>query len=200
MDKAYIVSQLKELADRSKLDISEEMIGRIVGIAQFKVYSKGDILARIGDDASKAGLVMSGVVRSYYIDNNGNDITQFFSSQGNSCMDSGMFGLSEMTAMWEALDESTIMIFDVKQVKSLIMSDEGMMKLWIDILESGMRYKIYRENGFLVENATERYLSFIKHYPDLSKTVPQKHIATYLGIAPESLSRIRSSMKEDQYE
>lgn len=200
MDKAYIVSQLKAMADRFKLDISEEMIGRVVSMSQFKVYSKGDLLARIGDNASKAGLVMSGVVRSYYIDNNGNDITQFFSVQGNSCMDSGLFGLSEMSAMWEALDESTIMIFDVKQVKSLIMSDEGMMRFWIDILESGMRYKIYRENGFLVENATERYISFMKHFPELSKTVPQKHIATYLGIAPESLSRIRSAMKEDQYE
>lgn len=60
------------------------------------------------------------------------------------------------------------------------------------------RYKIYRENGFLVENATERYIHFKKLYPDLSERVPQRHIATYLGIAPESLSRIRSAMKENE--
>lgn len=51
-------------------------------------------------------------------------------------------------------------------------------------------------DGFLVENATERYLSFRKRYPDLSGRVAQRHIATYLGIAPETLSRIRNSLKE----
>lgn len=51
-------------------------------------------------------------------------------------------------------------------------------------------------DGFLVENATERCLSFRKRYPDLSGRVAQRHIATYLGIAPETLSRIRNSLKE----
>ena len=49
-----------------------------------------------------------------------------------------------------------------------------------------------------MENATERYIYFKKLYPDLSERVPQRHIATYLGIAPESLSRIRSAMKENE--
>ena len=57
--------------------------------------------------------------------------------------------------------------------------------------------KMIRENVFLIENATERYIHFKKLYPDLSERVPQRHIATYLGIAPESLSRIRGAMKED---
>lgn len=60
-----------------------------------------------------------------------------------------------------------------------------------------MGYKIYREKGFLVENATARYIHFKKLNPDLSGRVPQRHIATYLGITPESLSRIRGAMKED---
>lgn len=65
------------------------------------------------------------------------------------------------------------------------------------ILESGLRYKVYREGSFLVQNATERYLEFRKRYPDLSGRIPQRYIATYLGITPESLSRIRSSLRED---
>ena len=51
--------------------------------------------------------------------------------------------------------------------------------------------------GFLIENATERYIHFKKLYPNLSERVSQRHIATYLGITPESLSRIRGAMKED---
>lgn len=89
-------------------------------------------------------------------------------------------------------------LFDVVDFKSLIMSSENLKTLWIKLLEEGVRYKMYRENGFLVENATERYLHFRRLFPKLCERVPQKHIATYLGITPESLSRIRKAMKEEE--
>ena len=197
MDKNYITGQIKELSKKLCLDFDDEVYDSVIGFSEFKVYSKGGLLAGIGDKASKAGIVMNGVVRSYYIDGDGNDITQYFSKEGSFCMDEGMMGFDEIIKMWEAVEESTVMIFDVKKMKELIFSSEKLKTLWIELLESGMRYKIYRENGFLVENATERYLHFKKLYPELSGRIPLKHIATYLGIAPESLSRIRSAMKEE---
>ena len=156
----------------------------------------GDIVAKQGGDASYSGIVISGIVRSFYVDADGNDITQFFSIEGSSCADSGMVGFNEIQATWEALEDSTIMFFEVKEIKNLINENVRLKDLWMKSLESGMRYKIYRENGFLVENATERYLSFRKRYQDLSGRVAQRHIATYLGIAPETLSRIRNNLKE----
>ena len=198
MDKAYLIKQLKELSDGFGLCITEDAISKAIGFSRFKVYSKGDILARTGDRADTAGLVISGVIRSYYIDVDGNDITQYFAAEAGWCIDSGMIGFDEMQANWEALEDTTVMLFDVKDMKELIYGDEHLKNIWISVLESGLRYKVYRENGFLVENATERYVEFRKRYPVLSKRVPQRYIATYLGIKPESLSRIRSSMKEDK--
>ena len=89
------------------------------------------------------------------------------------------------------------LVCETAAIRKIIKENVAFKEIWICLLESAMRYKIYRENGFLVENATERYIHFKKIYPDLSKRVPQRHIATYLGIAPESLSRIRSAMKEE---
>ena len=198
MDKAYLIKQLKELSDGFGLGISEENISKAIGFSRFKVYSKGEIIARTGDKAATAGLVISGVVRSFYVDVDGNDITQYFAAEAGWCIDSGMIGFDEMQANWEALEDTTVMLFDVKDMKELIYSDEDLKSAWIYALESGLRYKVYRENGFLVENATERYVSFRKNYPMLSKRVPQRYIATYLGITPESLSRIRSSLKENE--
>jgi len=197
MDKEYLINQLSDLSKSLGLDISGDVIGKAVGFSGFRVYSKGDILAREGDDAKSAGIVLNGVIRSYYIDKDGNDVTQFFAREGNLCIDSGLLGFTEMKAMWEALEDATVMLFDVKDMKDLIMSDENLKTLWIGILESGLRYKVYREGSFLVQNATERYLEFRKRYPDLSGRIPQRYIATYLGITPESLSRIRSSLREE---
>ena len=196
MDKAYLIKQLKELSGASGLSISEDIIARAIGFSRFKVYSKGEVIARTGDRANTAGLVINGVVRSYYVDRDCNDVTQYFAAEGSWCIDSGMVGFDEMQANWEAIEDATVMLFDVKDMKELIYSDECLKDIWIDVLESGMRYKIYRENGFLIENATERYIHFKKLYPNLSERVSQRHIATYLGITPESLSRIRGAMKE----
>ena len=197
MDKDYFVKQLMIFAEEYKIDVSEELVGDIVSLASFRVVKKGEILASIGDDTNYAGLVLSGVARAYYIDNDGNDITRGFASEGVMFMDEGFFGYTERNCMWETLEETTIMICETAAIKQMIKENDSFKDIWIYLLESAMRYKIYRENGFLVENATERYIHFKKLYPDLSERVPQRHIATYLGITPESLSRIRAAMKED---
>ena len=195
MDKAYLIKQLKDLSDGFGLGISEDAIEKAISFSRFKIYSKGEVIARTGDKATSAGFVISGVVRSYYVDNDGNDITQYFAPEGSWCVDSGMVGFEEMQANWEAIEDVTVMLFDVADMRALIYSDEQLKNVWIMALESGMRYKIYRENGFLVESATERYVAFRKRYPQLADRVPLRYIATYLGITPESLSRIRSAMK-----
>lgn len=196
MDKDYFVKQLLIFADKYEVDVSKELLGEIVSLASFRVVKKGGILASIGDDTTCAGLILSGLARAYYIDNDGNDITRGFAPEGTMFMDEGFFGYPERICMWETLEETTVMVCETAAIKKMIKENDAFKDIWIHLLESALRYKIYRENGFLVENATERYIHFKKRYPDLSERVPQRHIATYLGIAPESLSRIRSAMKD----
>ena len=200
MDKTYIIDQMRALSDRFGFGLEDEIFDAVLGFSEFRVYSKGSLLANIGDSASRAAIVMNGIVRSYYVDGDGNDITQFFAREGSFCMDEGMMGFDEIIKMWEAIEEVTVMMFDVKRMKELIYSSEKLKNLWIELLEGGMRYKMYREGGFLTENATERYLKFRRNYPDLAGRVQQRYIATYLGIKPESLSRIRAMLKENEQE
>ena len=197
MNKDYFVKQLMTFAEEYKIEVSEELVGDIVSLASFRVVKKGEILASIGDDTNCAGLILSGVARAYYIDNDGNDITRGFAQEGVMFMDEGFFGYTDRNCMWETLEETTIMICETAAIKKMIKENDSFKDIWIYLLESAMRYKIYRENGFLIENATERYIHFKKLYPNLSERVSQRHIATYLGITPESLSRIRGAMKED---
>ncbi len=197
MDKIHLIKQLKELSYGFGLDIPEEAIEKAISFSRFKVYSRDEVIARTGDKAATAGFVLNGVIRSYYVDKDGNDITQYFASEGGWCIDSGMIGFDEMQANWEAIEDATVMLFDVKDMRDLIYSDDQLKNIWIMSLEGGMRYKVFRENGFLVESASERYVAFRKRYPMLASRAPLRYIATYLGITPESLSRIRSAMKEE---
>ena len=196
MDKDYLIEELKKIAEVHDIKVDDEVLDRAIAAASFRVVPKGEILARIGDDTRMAGIVLKGTLRCYYVDKDGNDITRGFAINGTMCMDEGFFGYDERICMWETLEESTVMLISVADARKLIRESEGMKDTWISLLEKGFRYKIYRENGFLTESATERYIHFKKLYPELASKIPQKHIATYLGITPESLSRIRNAMKE----
>lgn len=135
--------------------------------------------------------------RAYYVDEEGNDITRGFSIPGTLCMDEGLFGYPESIATWETIEETTLMIFDVAKIKAIILKNDELKNIYIMLLENALRYKIYRENGFLVENASERYLHFRKMYPMICDKVKQHQLASYLGIKPESLSRIKKTLREN---
>ena len=197
MNKQIIIEQLAALAETYKLDLDNDTLERIVMLSAFRIIEKGTLLRSIGDSTDTAALVLDGMARCYYIDGDGNDITRGFSVKGTLCMDDGMFGYSESLTEWETLIDTTLMIFKVGEIKTLINENEALKNTYIQLLENALKYKIYRENGFLVENASERYIHFRKMFPEICQTVKQQYIATYLGIAPESLSRIKKSLKEE---
>ncbi len=196
MNKDYLIQQLSDLAAKYDIAAGRELLGELVAMSSFKVIPKGSVIASIGDDTRYGGLMINGTARSYYIDSEGNDITRSFAVEGSLFMDEGFYGYNERFCMWEVLEDSTVMICETSKVRELILVNNAFKDLWIILLEQAVRYKLYRENGFLVENATERYIHFRKIFPDLASRISQKHIATYLGITPESLSRIRSSLKD----
>lgn len=197
MNKQIIIEQLAAFAETYKLGLDNDTLERTVMLSTFRIAEKGTLLRSIGDSTDTAALVLDGMARCYYIDGDGNDITRGFSVKGTLCMDDGMFGYSESLTEWETLIDTTLMIFKVGEIKTLINENEALKKTYIQLLENALKYKIYRENGFLVENASERYIHFRKMFPEICLTVKQQYIATYLGIAPESLSRIKKSLKEE---
>ena len=197
MDREYLVNQLMNIAKQNGVEIDAEVLGMIVNKAIFRVASKGSILQNVGEETKTVALVINGICRAYYVDGDGNDITRGFSIPGTLCMDEGLFGYSESIVTWETLEETTLMFFEIQEIKDLIYENNQLKNVYIMLLENALRYKIYRENGFLVENATQRYIHFKKLYPMICESMKQQYVATYLGIAPESLSRIKKALKEE---
>ena len=197
MAREYLINELMKKEKQYGVEIDEEVLGMIVNKSIFRVVSKGNILQNEGEKTKTVALVINGICRAYYVDGDGNDITRGFSIPGTFCMDEGLFGYSESIVTWETLEETTLMFFDIQEIKDLIYENNQLKNVYIILLENALRYKIYRENGFLVENATQRYIHFKKLYPMICESVKQQYVATYLGIAPESLSRIKKALKEE---
>ncbi|MEF2918983.1 MAG: Crp/Fnr family transcriptional regulator [Acutalibacteraceae bacterium] len=196
MDINLIIDTMISTAKIYGIDLNKDDLNEIMQISTLKLFHKGDIIHQIGDENDNVGFVLNGLIRSYYLDENGNETTRYFHPENSLFMDEGLVNYPKSICACEALEDCVVVTFPTKEVKEIALQRESLRNLYIILLENAVRYKIERENLFLTCTATERYLQFIKNYPTLCDRVRQSYIATYLGIAPESLSRIRRSLKE----
>lgn len=198
MDSKYIIKEIKSTAEKYLgITLEENEAEQIMAMTEFKIFKKGCIVCGIKEKITKTGMVIDGIIRSYYLNAEGCEVTRNFHSKGFSFMDEGMLGYDETLCAYEAITDCNAIFVDTQKFKSLIRQSDNLKNLYIASLEYSLRYKLHRENEFLTKNATERYIQFLEDFPELSKKVRQSYISTYLGIAPESLSRIRRALKEN---
>ena len=185
---------MKELIQKIKdsIPLSIEAENYLISISREKVVPKGSILIHQGQTVEKIYFVTGGCLRSYCIDKHGKEHTLHFAIKNNWISDYIAFhGNESATLTIESLTESKIIEFNAKKVY-------GMLKLFPE-LEPFQRRNLERlfvslEKRILNQmqlSASERYDLFLKEYPDLEQHTRNYHIASYLGITQESLSRIR---------
>lgn len=195
-EQGEIAAELGQMYEKfCHSQMKSEELQLILDISQIRIYPKGEIIRCIQQPTVHTGLLLKGIVRNYFLDAEGNEITKYFSREGSFIMDEGLLGYKQSIAALEALEKSTVLLMDTVKLKQLIQVNDIFKNLYINCLESALRYKIYRESEFLTKNATERYLQFCNDFPELVNRVKQSYISTYLGITPESLSRIRKALK-----
>lgn len=141
---------------------------------------KGEILQHKGDKNNHVYKVVSGLLRSYIIDDKGKEYIFMFAPEGWRIADAGNAEIP-CELFIDALEDSTVKIIEKdlnepKNVPALISHIGGLQKRIMMLMST---------------SAIERYEHFIKTYPDLSQRIPQRMIASYLGITPEALSKVK---------
>lgn len=185
---------LNQTEKRYNCKLPAEKFEEIIKLGHKSSFKSKDMVSNIGDKDDKFMIVLSGLIRHYYVDAEGNDVTRYFSREGDVI---GGIGTGENPFAREALEDSELLVTDGQTFIDLVNSDMDLLRLYNKILRTGIEYKTYRESSFLMLSATERYINFRRMHPGLEKRVSQMHIASYLGITPVSLSRIRRAIKEN---
>jgi CRP-like cAMP-binding protein len=105
------------------------------------------------------------------------------------------FMLEKPSDIWiEALEKCQVWIWNKADVQPLFQGHPAWMLFAKTMAEKMYFLKEQKEIEGLKYSAEERYRLFLTHFPGLTQRIPQYHIATYLGIKPESLSRIRAKV------
>ena len=161
----------------------------------FREYSlkKGDYFVESGDIATKVGFLKKGVIRAFYRNNEGSEYNKHFFVENNM-----VGGYSSLVSQQpnkinqQALTDCELLIGDYKRITTLLNQHQDLERLLRKIAEGYFVDKEKREVEIVLLDANKRYAIFQNEYPQLEQLIPQYQIASYLGITPTQLSRIRS--------
>ncbi|MET1259054.1 Crp/Fnr family transcriptional regulator [Flagellimonas sp. DF-77] len=144
---------------------------------------KNTILQKPGELNSKIYVIKSGLLRSYAVDTKGKEHVFMFAPEGWVIADNAP-PESPTSLFIDVLEDAVV------EVRQKNLSDEqqnvGPLVKRLHVLQQ-------RVMGLMASSALERYQVFIETYPDIVQRVPQRMIASYLGVTPEALSKVKSS-------
>lgn len=148
---------------------------------------KGELLQRKGELNTKVYLVESGLLRSYIIDEKGKEYIYMFGPE-NWLVTDNCEANTPCQLFIDAIEDSIINVA----------SKEELLKESADINALLRRLNTMQNRIVMLmgSNAKDRYEHFIKTYPNITQRVPLKMIASYLGITPEALSRVRNKLSQ----
>jgi CRP-like cAMP-binding protein len=157
-----------------------------------KKLLKGEFLLREGDLLKYGAFVCKGFLRSYVIDNKGKEHIIQFAPENWWISDKGAGSAgSKASCFIDAIEDSDLLLID--QAGHFKMLEK--VPAYSASFQSGMQKRSAAKDKrivhSLIADAEERYNDFLQTYPSIAQRVPQHMLASYLGIAPETLSRVR---------
>ncbi len=165
-----------------------------------KTIAKGSYVLRQREVCKHSFFVESGLLRSYTIDNQGKEHIIQFAPENWYISDRTSLFCNEPSELFiDAIEETTFVFVAPKLIDKAIEMSPSFRQYNEKTLHNHIRHMQNRVNLLLSATAEVRYLNFIKLYPDLTLRVPQWMIASYLGITPESLSRVRKELAHKNF-
>lgn len=193
--------QLSE-ALNARASIPNEEVDKLIKIAHIIKINRNDYFIRAGEIQPWLGFVIFGVFRGFLINDTGVEYTKYFCCENTfmvaytiSLVDNEFIN-KESEYYFQALEDSIILKFDLTEFKTLLNHS-----CWQEFIAKGIErvYKIkeQRIRQLLLDDAENRYLNFIEDFPGLENRIKQSHIASYIGVSPVTLSRIRTKFKSN---
>ena len=184
----------------TNLSVDEKEISPLLENCKIKSIRKDVFLLRPGDYCKHTFFVENGLLRQYSIDEKGKEHTISFAPENWFVTDRESVYFNQPSAYYiQALEDSTFTIVDENLIQILTDKIQPFTEFNNKLLHNHIRQLQNRINLLLSASAEERYLKFIEMYPDILLRVPQTMVASYLGITPESLSRVRKELAQKNF-
>lgn len=194
--EAYTEQFRKRL--RTYAPVTDDSFAKLLPILRFRPVKKGEFILRNGQTAQDFHFVCEGLLASLFVNKEGNTHIKNFFTEGNFA-GSKVSLLRSLPSSFsiQSFEAGVIIEFDYKKYRQLIYECEDLKNFYIAYLEKNWVIdNEKRQIAFATQTAKERYVAFLEAYPSLDARVLQHRIASYLGITPTQLSRIRKELHQ----
>ncbi|RYU94300.1 Crp/Fnr family transcriptional regulator [Emticicia agri] len=176
--------------------LSADEAKAIADSAVIKKYCKGDFLVREGQYASDTFFVLEGLVRQYNLIDGEEKTTAFFTenqwvlSLGTADVPSKYY--------WICEEDCYLLIGNDQKAQNIFDQFPRLESIARKIVENAFIDYQHTINTYLTDSPEQRYIRLLESKPDLIQRIPQYQLASYIGVKPESLSRIRKRMAKNR--
>ncbi|MDR1798217.1 MAG: Crp/Fnr family transcriptional regulator [Clostridiales Family XIII bacterium] len=157
-------------------------------------FPKGACPVRAGERQRAAYLILGGLVRGYYLDEGGREVTKCFCREGEFFSTEGLRTGGASTFSVDCLEPCRCLSLPYALIRRVAAGDAQLNERLNALFLAELGRAEGRARDVLLLDAEQRYLAFCAERPDLAARVPLKYIASYIGIQPGSLSRIRKTL------
>lgn len=176
---------------KSIISLSEGEEERIRTIFKMKFYRKGDYLLKEGQICKEVGFINEGLVR-YFINKDGEELIYDFGRAGNyTCNYQSFLDKSVSTKNIQCIEDTVLLSISFDHLQLLYEKVKEGQKFGRIICEQIYVDSLDKITSLYNDTPENRYIQFTKLYPDLQQRIPQYYISSFVGIKPQSLSRIR---------
>jgi CRP-like cAMP-binding protein len=176
---------------RSLVDLTQEEEACVNRLFKFKVIKKGDFFLEEGKVCKYAGFIVKGLLR-YYIYDDGEQKTYDFAQENNFvCNYESFIPQSPSTKNIQALENCEVLVISFTDLQIFYQSIRQAERFGRIVIEQVFIQTLQDLSSFYTDSPEVRYEKFLKKHHGLVQRISQYHVASYVGVKPQSLSRIR---------
>ena len=178
---------------RKRKTLCEDEIIFLNQVFEQKLYQQDEIVLKKGEICNYIFFIEKGILKTYFTNDLEKEAINGIAIENNFCSSISSF-INQTTSSEniKALEETKLIYINFRNFKLLIKKFPVYKEIYIKILEDYLTFTTWRLESVMLMDAKERYNTLIKVFPKLFLKISNKDMAEYMGMSPETLSRIKS--------
>ena len=169
---------------------------QLTSIGKMQHLAKNDYLIRAGENSKKVGFIINGLVRLYHL-KDGEEYNIVFKHEFQMVSSFESIILNQPSSYHlEALEDSVLITYNYDEMETIFSLNPRLERFGRYFIQQELAHAVKIFEKHLFYSPEERYLKFITEQPDLMNRVSLKHLSSFLGVTPVSLSRIRKRVAD----
>lgn len=184
---------------KNKLNTSDDEWAIIISRLRNNRYPKGSILLSSGQISKRLYLLDKGIIRSFYYNEKGEEMTSWFATEGEFGAELESFLKEKPSESYlQVIEDCSVWEISYSDLQYLLSHSTTFCKFYINLLEADIIGTNKHIKSIQASTPEQRYQWFLEKYKHIANRLPIKYIANFLGINKFTLSHLRSGMKKEQ--